>query len=141
MYSVPLPHRSRAVSGSDEYRPERVRSDTPLYALTAVWYGPNGMLPPARYTAWTFGIVVTLLTLTAALLVLPLDFLPRALFGVLAAPAVGLGLTKRVFQHIDYYLPVRGVWQIVKAELTTPRPPRRVKSTTYTSRPHLIKRV
>lgn len=124
---------------SKQHRPVTLRADTPLYSLVSVWYGPNGALPPARYTAWVFGIAVTVAAFVPLLLVMPLDFVFRLIFAGLAAPMVGLAVTRRVFPHIDYYHPVRGIWQEFKAELSAPRH-QPTTPATHTMRPKVIRR-
>lgn len=122
-----------------EYRPRIVRADTPLYNLTAVWYGPGGNLPPARYTAWLFGLTVTFASALILLAVVPMHLLPRLIMVAGVAPMIGWFATRNVFAHIDGYQPLRAWRQTLAAELDTPRPAR-PRTTTTVARPARIVR-
>ena len=102
---------------------QRVRTDTPYYAIRSVWYGPGGNLKPARYTAWMTGTVLALVLIGVLTLIVPFDVLIiNFLVALVLGPIAALAITSRIFAHIDFYRPLTAWWQIFKTELTAPRP-------------------
>ena len=96
-----------------------LRPDDEVYRVDAVWLGPQGLTLPwaARYSAYG----IWLLLFVSVLLVEAI--LPM---GVSVPPVWELVLTilatYAVTGVIDHDRPVVSVWQLLRAELTAPRP-------------------
>jgi hypothetical protein len=104
-----------------------LRPDDDVYRVDAVWLGPQGMTLPwtARYSA--YGIWVTLFVgvlLVEAVLPMPVSVPPvwELMLTVLATYAI-TGL-------VDHDRPLQSVWQLARAELSAPRPPRGARART-----------
>jgi hypothetical protein len=95
-----------------------VRTDSPIYHLRAVWYGPGGGFPPARFTAWAFGSVLTLVLLPGLFVVgLTNDPLINLLAAMVLAPVVALLVAKKVFGLVDEWRTLAAGRQIIRCEL------------------------
>jgi len=95
-----------------------LRPDDEVYRVDAVWLGPRGLTLPwsARYSAYGIWLVLFVSVLLVEA-VLPI--------GVSVPPVWELVLTilatYAVTGVIDHDRPVASVWQLLRAEVTTPR--------------------
>ena len=98
-----------------------LRPDDEVYRVDAVWLGPRGLTLPwaARYSAYGIWLVLFVSVLIVEAL------LPT---GVSVPPVWELVLTilatYAVTGVIDHDRPVITVWQLLRAEVTAPRPPK-----------------
>jgi hypothetical protein len=98
-----------------------LRPDDEVYRVDAVWLGPRGLTLPwaARYSAYGIWLVLFVSVLIVEVL------LPT---GVSVPPVWELVLTilatYAVTGVIDHDRPVITVWQLLRAEVTAPRPPK-----------------
>jgi len=98
-----------------------LRPDDEVYRVDAVWLGPRGLTLPwaARYSAYGIWLVLFVSVLVVEAL------LPT---GVSVPPVWELVLTilatYAVTGVIDHDRPVITVWQLLRAEVTAPRPPK-----------------
>lgn len=96
-----------------------LRPDDEVYRVDAVWLGPRGLTLPwaARYSAYGIWLVLFVSVLLVEA-ILPM--------GVSVPPVWELVLTilatYAVTGVIDHDRPVISVWQLLRAELTAPRP-------------------
>ena len=96
-----------------------IRPDDEVYRVDAVWLGPQGLTLPwsARYSAYGIWIVLFIAVLVAeALLPMRVTIPPvwELVLTILATYAL-TGVT-------DHDRPLSSVWQLVRAEVTAPRP-------------------
>ncbi len=98
-----------------------LRPDDEVYRVDAVWLGPRGLTLPwtARYSAYGIWLMLFVSVLLVEA-ILPM--------GVSVPPVWELVLTilatYAVTGVIDHDRPVVSVWQLLRAELTAPRPPK-----------------
>ena len=98
-----------------------LRPDDEVYRVDAVWLGPRGLTLPwtARYSAYAIWLVLFVsVLLVEALLPMGVSIPPVWEF-VLTILA-----TYAVTGVIDHDRPVVSVWQLLRVELTAPRPPK-----------------
>lgn len=105
-----------------------LRPDDEVYRVDAVWLGPRGLTLPwsARYTAYGIWLVLFVgILLVEAVLPMSVSVPPvwEAVFSILA--------TYAVTTVVDHDRPLASVFQLIRAEVTAPRPakpprPRRV---------------
>jgi hypothetical protein len=98
-----------------------LRPDDEVYRVDAVWLGPRGLTLPwtARYSAYGIWLVLFVsVLLVEAILPMPVSVPPvwELVLTILATYAV-TGV-------IDHDRPVVSVWELLRAELTAPRPPK-----------------
>jgi hypothetical protein len=99
----------------------RLRPDDEVYRVDAVWLGPRGLTLPwtARYSAYGIWLVLFVgVLLVEALLPMGVSVPPvwELVLSILATYAV-TGV-------IDHERPIASVWQLLRAELHAPRPPK-----------------
>jgi len=101
----------------------RVLPDDEVYRVNTVWLGPSGLTFPwtARYLAYA----VWLATFLVILLVEAITPLHVGIPPVWEICLTTL-LTYTVMGFVDHERPVRAVWETFKADLSAPRPARRV---------------
>ena len=95
-----------------------VRTDSDLYALTAVWYGPGGGFKPGRFTAWAFGSVLAAgLFVFIAMVGISDNGAVNLMIALILAPVLSALVTPKLFAHIDHYQGVRAHGQRIMAEV------------------------
>jgi hypothetical protein len=99
----------------------RLRPDDEVYRVDAVWLGPRGLTLPwsARYSAYGIWVVLfTSVLLVEAVLPMRVSMPPvwELVLSILATYAL-TGV-------IDHDRPLVSVWQLVRAEVSAPRPPK-----------------
>lgn len=99
-----------------------VRSDSPIYALRAVWYGPGGGLKAGRFSVWGFGSALAIaIALAVAMIGLTDNGIVNLLFGVIVGPVMSYVLTPRLAQYVDHWRGFRAWIQIIIAEISAPK--------------------
>ena len=102
----------------------RLRPDDEVYRVDAVWLGPRGLTLPwsARYSAYGIWLVlfVAVLLVEAAL---PMRVSTPPVWELVLTILATYALTG----VIDHDRPLLSVWQLVRAEVRTPRPHRPVR--------------
>lgn len=98
-----------------------LRPDDEVYQVDAVWLGPRGLTLPwtARYSAYGIWLMLFVsVLLIEAILPIPVSVPPvwELVLTILATYAL-TGV-------IDHDRPVTSVWQLLRAEVTAPRPPK-----------------
>lgn len=109
-----------------------VRSDSPLYALSAVWYGPGGGFKAGRFTVWIFGVALAgVVALLVAMVGITDNGIVNLLFGVVLGPLLAYALVPRLSGHIDHWRGFRAWLQSFIAEINAPL--RRRRRTSHAS--------
>jgi hypothetical protein len=102
--------------------PRSARADDDFLSLPARFHGPGGRLPPARYSAWGFGLLLFPVGVYLTTSLGPFSFLPNLGLGLVVAVVVAIVATKAVFTHVTFYRPLRGWRKALRCEVTAPRP-------------------
>lgn len=104
--------------------PQPVYTDDAIYGLPAKWYGPGGSWPGVSYPALAL-VVATTLTVTAITMAVATSVMTitKLLVGLALGLAIGVFLAKKIFPHVDEWMPLVGHAQALLDEITTPRRP------------------
>lgn len=104
----------------------RVVPDDEVYRVNTVWLGPRGLTFPwtARYLAYATWLVTFLVVLFVEA-VTPLDVGIPPVWEIAGTTL----FTYALMGFVDHERPVRAVWQTFVADLTTPRPENRSRTT------------
>jgi hypothetical protein len=99
----------------------RLRPDDEVYRVDAVWLGPRGLTLPwsARYSAYGIWLVLFVAVLLVEA-VLPMRVSVPPVWELVLTILATYALTG----VIDHDRPLLSVWQLLRAELSAPRPSR-----------------
>jgi hypothetical protein len=99
----------------------RLRPDDEVYRVDAVWLGPRGMTLPwsARYSAYGIWLVLFVSALVVEGILPTRVSMPPVWELVLSILA-----TYALTGVIDHDRPLVSVWQLLRAEVSAPRPPK-----------------
>jgi hypothetical protein len=99
----------------------RLRPDDEVYRVDAVWLGPRGMTLPwsARYSAYGIWLVLFVSALVVEG-ILPMRVSMPPVWELVLSILATYALTG----VIDHDRPLVSVWQLLRAELSAPRPPK-----------------
>lgn len=98
-----------------------LRPDDEVYRVDAVWLGPRGLTLPwsARYSAYGIWLVLFVLVLLVEA-ALPMRVSVPPVWELVLTILATYALTG----VIDHDRPLVSVWHLLRAEVTSPRPPR-----------------
>lgn len=101
-----------------------VYTDDPIYGLPARWYGPGGAWTGVRYPAVLL-VLATTVAVTAVVMVVAVAVMTivKLLVGLAVGFAVGVVLARRIFPHVDEWMPLFAHVETWVDELFTPRRP------------------
>lgn len=104
--------------------PQSVHTDDSIYGLPAKWYGPGGAWPGVQYPALAL-VVATTITVTAIVMSVAVSVMVfvKLFVGLIAGLLIGIFAARRIFPHVDEWMPLSGHVQAIRDELLTPRRP------------------
>lgn len=112
--------------------PRPVFTDDSMWGLPAKWHGPGGDWDGIRYPPLVFVAIGTFVSLVVFVAILPgVMTIVKALLGVAVGFVVSILLARKVFAHVDEWMPLKAWVQVFFDDLTTPRTPTEAHSATY----------